>query len=92
MMAPDIFLQLHIVLGHREGGGGPSHSQHWPPLHWVCLPPPENKLMNSRKRKFLISCLFMFAGLELKPRGPNISLLTNSTPKLDQKGPKGEPC
>ena len=92
MMAPDIFLQLHIVLSHREGGGGPSHCQHWPPLHRVCLPPPGNKLMNSRKGKVLFSCLLMFAGLELKPRGPNISLLTNSTLKLDQNGPKGEPC
>merc|ERR1719237_1262225 len=36
--------------------------------------------------------LLMFAGLVLKPRGPNISLLANSTLKLDQKGPKGEPC
>ena len=34
----------------------------------------------------------MLAGLVLKPSGPNISLLTNSTLKLDQKGPKGEPC
>ena len=36
--------------------------------------------------------LLMFVGLVLKPRGPNISLLANSTLKLDQKGPKGEPC